>query len=315
MSIEAGCVPSDWKLVHIVPLFKKGDKSAAANYRQVSLTPICYKVMEHILHSSIMSHLEDHSILIDVQNGFRSRRFCETQLIATVQNLPRNMSDGKQTDVTLLDFAKAFDKVSHHRRLLNKLHHYGIRGPTLSCIAKEKYRGVFERLPQRQETTCLGRGCHITRIWSHLGVPQGKSWVHCLFLVFINELPDSVSSNVKLLADDSALQDYKIYPWLHHTSTGPRISGAVGTLLVDGVPSLKCTTIRITKKRKPFCVDSHFYGHILETVPGVKYLGVYVSQDLSWLDHIYQTANRSVGFRAEIWGTLRHMPRLKHDLL
>ena len=52
-SITAGEVPYDWKMAHVVPIFKKGDKSKSSNYRPVSLTSICSKLMEHILHSNI----------------------------------------------------------------------------------------------------------------------------------------------------------------------------------------------------------------------------------------------------------------------
>ena len=44
MSLDAGCVPSDWKLAHIVPLFKKGDKSAAASYTQFPWQPYAPKL-------------------------------------------------------------------------------------------------------------------------------------------------------------------------------------------------------------------------------------------------------------------------------
>ena len=89
--------------------------------------------MEHILHSNIMDHLEEHNILTDAQHGFRCKRSCETQLIATIQKIARGLSEGKQLDVILLGFAKAFDKVPH-QRLLYKLNYYGVRGQTLSWI-------------------------------------------------------------------------------------------------------------------------------------------------------------------------------------
>ena len=132
-SLDCGRVPRDWTMAHVVALIKKGDKSTSSNYRPVSLTSICSKVMEHILHSSIMDHLEEHNILTDAQHGFRCKRSCETQLIATIQELARELSEGKQLDVILLDFAKAFDKVPH-QRLLYKLNYYGVRGQTLSWI-------------------------------------------------------------------------------------------------------------------------------------------------------------------------------------
>ena len=116
-SLDCGRVPRYWTMAHVVPLFKKGDKSTASNYRPVSLTSICSKVMKHILHSNIMDHLEEHNTLTDAQHGFRCKRSCETQLIATIQELARELSEGKQLDVILLDFAKAFDKVPHQRLL------------------------------------------------------------------------------------------------------------------------------------------------------------------------------------------------------
>ena len=87
-SLDMGIVPKDWRTASIVPVFKKGDKSNASNYRPVSLTAICSKMQEHILCSNIMDHL---SILSDCQHGFRARRSCKTQLITTIQDLAKNL--------------------------------------------------------------------------------------------------------------------------------------------------------------------------------------------------------------------------------
>jgi hypothetical protein len=71
-SLDKGAVPKEWRTASVVPIFKKGDKSNAANYRPVSLTAICSKLQEHILCSNIMDHLTTHNILSDSQHGFRS---------------------------------------------------------------------------------------------------------------------------------------------------------------------------------------------------------------------------------------------------
>ena len=112
-SLDQGTVPEDWKYANVVPIFKKGDRNKPENYRPVSLTSIVCKTLEHIVCSSMHRHLEAHSILTDAQHGFRKRRSCETQLILTIQDLAKDVDNKGQTDVILLDFSKAFDKVSH----------------------------------------------------------------------------------------------------------------------------------------------------------------------------------------------------------
>ena len=69
-SIHQSTVPLDWKQANIVPIFKKGDRTLCTNYRPVSLTCICSKLLEHILYSHIYSHLSDHNILCDEQHSF-----------------------------------------------------------------------------------------------------------------------------------------------------------------------------------------------------------------------------------------------------
>ena len=71
-----------------------------------------------------------HNALYELQHGFREKRSCETQLIQLVEDLGRQLTLGKQTDLALLDFNKAFDKVNH-LKLLYKLACFGIKGNTL----------------------------------------------------------------------------------------------------------------------------------------------------------------------------------------
>ena len=118
----------------MAPVFKKGEKYDAANYRPVSLTCICCKTLEHIIVSNMNKRLAFESILADCQHGFRSQRSCRTQLVQFYHDMLSNLDlalnpDQKQTDVTIMDFAKAFNKVPH-RRLLYKLDYYGLRGST-----------------------------------------------------------------------------------------------------------------------------------------------------------------------------------------
>ncbi|MEM7290621.1 MAG: reverse transcriptase family protein, partial [Pseudomonadota bacterium] len=132
-SLHQGQIPDQWKEANITPLFKKGDRSNPSNYRPISLTCLCSKIMEHIIHSNVIRHLEANFILSEYQHGFRKNRSCESQLITTIQDLADGLNQGHQLDCILLDFSKAFDKVPH-MRLLAKCNFYGIRGETLDWI-------------------------------------------------------------------------------------------------------------------------------------------------------------------------------------
>jgi hypothetical protein len=105
------------------------------------------------------------------------------------------MSSGKQIDAILLDFSKAFDKVPH-KRLLMKLDHYGIRGTTLKWIQDF-------RIWRTQHV--LLDGTHSSTCDIDSGVPQGTVLGPLLFLIFINALPEYVTSNARLFADDCLL--------------------------------------------------------------------------------------------------------------
>nr|VZI51327.1 unnamed protein product [Spirometra erinaceieuropaei] len=64
-SFLTGCLPSDWKTATITPLFKSGSRASANNYRPVSLTYICCKIMEKIIKKALMQFLEQHHLLSD----------------------------------------------------------------------------------------------------------------------------------------------------------------------------------------------------------------------------------------------------------
>ena len=74
-SLETGEIPKEWLLASICPLFKKGDRTLAHNYRPVSLTCIPCKLLEHIVCSNIMAHLDEHQLLSDRRHAFRKRYF------------------------------------------------------------------------------------------------------------------------------------------------------------------------------------------------------------------------------------------------
>ena len=192
-SFNSGTVPKDWKNAIVTPVFKKGAKSKPENYKPISLTCILSKVLEHILVTSIMKHLDTNHLLYPLQHGFRSKVSCETQLLTFTQQIFDDMANGKQTDVVVMDFSKAFDKVDHQRLIL-KLKRMG--------IDKKISNWVQAWLNNRSQKVAVdGHMSNSCPVLS--GVPQGSVLGPCLFLIYINDMPDNLKSNVRLFADDT----------------------------------------------------------------------------------------------------------------
>ena len=132
-SLEEGTVPAEWRHALVTPVYKKGDKHSPSNYRPVSLTVVCCKLLEHIVCNHVLTHLEENNLLTTLQHGFGRGHSCGTQLLLTYNDHIRSFDKTLQTDMAILDFSRAFDNVPH-RRLISKLTSYGVKGQVLTWI-------------------------------------------------------------------------------------------------------------------------------------------------------------------------------------
>ena len=128
-SLNTGEIPKEWLLANICPLFKKGDRALACNYRPVSLTCVHCKLLEHIVCSKIIAHFDEYQLLSDRQHAFRKRHSCETQL-TVINDWVKILDELGQVDRFILDFEKAFD-TPPCELLKRKLFGYVIGGKTL----------------------------------------------------------------------------------------------------------------------------------------------------------------------------------------
>ena len=187
-STDQGTVPEDWKTANVAPIFKKGDCGLASNYRP----PLCFscKVLEHIIVSQMRDHMDKHNILVDCQHGFRSRHSCVSQLIITVHDLASSLNQKHQTDMAILDFSKAFDRVPH-TRLKAKLDNHGIHGNTLKWISSF----LDERTHKVMVDGSISNECPVLFLGGSVFGPT-------LFLLYINDITHQLDSRVRLFADD-----------------------------------------------------------------------------------------------------------------
>ena len=215
--------------------------------------------------------MDNHNLLYDLQHGFRSKLSCETQLVTLLEDLIRNSTAGSQTDLVLLDFSKAFDKVSHQKLLL-KLHKYGIRGPILTWI---------QAFLSNQTQTVVLENEHSNTVPVTSGVPQGSVLGPILFLINNNDLPDMTKSKVRLFADATA-----IYLAVSSLKDAQLLQQDLAQLRrwelnwdMEFNPS-KCVVIHITRARTPVPSQYFLHNQLLESVASSKYLGVEISSNL-----------------------------------
>ena len=289
-SYASGEIPADWKNANVVPVFKKGKTSDPANYRPISLTCICCKIMEHIIASNIMRHARSNKIIYQLQHGFLDKRSCETQLLEFQTDILGNLQKNEQTDVLIMDFSKAFDKVSH-THLVQKLHHYGVKGQTA--------RWIQEFLSDRKQCVVVeGEKSKSAPVTS--GVPQGSVLGPPLFLYYINDIAESLSSTVRLFADDTIA-----YLTIKNTKDAKVLQEDIKKLenwenkwLMEFHPQ-KCEVLSITKNRNTINHPYTLHGHLLKHADCAKYLGVTISKDFRWathIDNITTKASKSLGF-------------------
>jgi hypothetical protein len=120
-SFRSGVLPPDWRSAIVRPIFKKGDKFDAANYRPVSLTSLVVKAMESIIiYDQVVRFLLDCDLIPLQQHGFLPGKSIQSNLLSCLADWTREVDNGNSVDVLYLDFSKVFDRVPK-RRLISKL--------------------------------------------------------------------------------------------------------------------------------------------------------------------------------------------------
>ena len=298
-SLKQHQVPTDWKQALVVPVFKKGDRTSPTNYRPISLTCIPCKIFEHIIYSHIFKHLTDHNILTNDQHGFRKHHSCDSQLLSTIEDFSLHLDSGAQIDAIFLDFSKAFDKVPYNRLFL-KLSHYGIQGTLLEWIK--------DFLTNRTQQVVINNiSSESVKVLS--GVPQGSVLGPLLFLLYINDLPLSILSKVKLYADDTL-----IYRIINTAEDAILLQKDLDTLTqwaqiwLMKFNASKCVHLTITRKKSPLITTYTIDNSIIQQNKSAKYLGVTITDNLSWSEHITNITNKANSIRALLQRNLSHCP-------
>ena len=195
-SLKCTVFPEIWKKANVVPVHKKEDKTLVKNYCPISLLPIFGKIFERVIYNFIYNYFISNKLFTPSQSGFLQGDSCIAQLLSIIHEIQTAFDKNPSVDVRgiFLDISKAFDKV-WHEGLLYKLETYGIEGQLLSLL-----KNYLENREQR--VVLNGQTSDWKKINS--GVPpQGSVLGPLLFLIYINDLPDGITSICKIFADDT----------------------------------------------------------------------------------------------------------------
>ena len=285
-SFRTGTFPNSFKIARITPIFKKGDRQNPNSYRPISSLHFISKIFERSMANKLFSFLKKFSILHPFQFGFqRNKSTCDALIHLT--EFIYNSLDNKKTVVNvLIDLRKAFDSVNHEV-LLDKMFIYGIRGLPLEWF--KSY------LSDRKQFVAVGSSRSSLKT-TNIGVPQGSILGPILFLLFVNDLPNSTDILLPtLFADDTTLSishhNYnEIVPILN------RELDSVLNWTVSNKLSLNVekTEMVIVSNKKTTHSNNQIMlgGEFIEYNDECVFLGVKIDNRLNFSNHIKYVANK-----------------------
>lgn len=284
--LDSGSVPSVWKIAHVSPVFKSGNRRDPLNYRPISLTSCVCKLMESCIREVMWIFWSERNLINSSQFGFIPNSSCTYQLLQYMDIITHSVDRGLLFDAAYLDFSKAFNSVPHER-LLCKLSALGIKGNLLKWIRSF--------LTNRTEIVVV-EGMHSSPKEMISGVPQGSCLGPILFIAYVNDIDAHLNNTTILKYAD----DIKIFRTFSKDSCN--VSSSLIQNDLDALSSWaanwqlqfninKCSVIHFGNKNPEHTFNLE--GKFLQNTNNTKDLGVTVSSNLKFSTHISQIVKRA----------------------
>ena len=286
-SLVNGRFPDKLKIARVVPVYKGGSSDLVDNFRPISILPLLSKIYEKLVKIQLLSFLSKYKILSDSQYGFREGFSTTHAILDHLQFIYDGLDNNFTVLSFYLDFSKAFDSVDHNV-LLRKLEICGIRGRV-----NDWFRSYLTG--RSQYVSINGINSNLSAI--SFGVPQGSILGPILFLIYINDFPKiSTFFKFNLFADDSTLSckikskdpnvivdkmnmELKIISdWLNENK-----------ILIN---SDKSKYILFNRHKNLVLPPMTFGNHTLSPVNSIKFLGIFIDNNLNFNIHIQQICSR-----------------------
>ena len=250
--------------------------------RPISVLCILSKLIERHVHDALYEYLTRQKLLFTAQSGFRAAHSCETALLRMRDIWSTAMDKGELNSVILLDLRKAFDLINHGL-LLQKLKIYKCNNNSMKWF--ESY--ITGRIQVTSFRGSTSNSANIT-----VGIPQGSILGPLFFILYMNDLPLHVTTNIDMYADDSTVHK----SWKTIQDIEQNLNSDMKAIsdwcsenkMVINTTKTKSMLIT-TKQRRSHLIETltiKVNDQVLEQTDHEKLLGVVVDENLDWKHHI-----------------------------
>ena len=302
---SSGCYPEIWKVSHITPILKKGNKAEKSNYRPISILPTLSKITESVLHSRLLRHLLSNNIISKQQAAYLPADSTSQQLISMIHLIKTAMASKNIAQGVFLDVSAAFDAV-WHRGLLAKLEQINICGSAFQLFSSY--------LTDRKAITVID-GHKSTELPLLAGVPQGSRLGPLLFIIYLNDIVTDLESTPFLYADDTTL-----IATANNTYETTNILNRDLAKIYNWSLKWK-VTFNASKSKDIIFSKSLLPSHptilglqFIERVHLIKHLGLYLTSNLTWDKHI-ESIVKKVNLKLSIMWSVKGLSRQCLDIL
>ena len=282
--LELECFPASWAVGKIVPVFKKGDKNDANNYRGITIISCLAKLFTKIMNDRLNTWVDSQQILTDAQYGFRKKRSTVDCLFIIQGFIDIILAKGLKLYVCFIDYEKAYDLIDRSC-LFHKLVKLNVSS---KCI------NIFKDMYSKMKLT-LDCDLENNNFSSNVGLLQGESTSPLLFSLFVNDLENNICNQdfgihivntlikVLMFADDMAIFSSTIDGLQTGINSLSRYCSKWGLTV-----NINKTKIVIFKRGGRLGIKEKwwFNGSIVEVVPSFKYLGCVLSSSGSYTNCI-----------------------------
>ena len=288
-SFATGIFTEKLKVEKVIPIHKKDSKLEWSNYRPISLLSNIDKILEKLMHNRLMKFLTEQKILYLKQFGFRKKFSTAHPIINLIDSIENAFDQNKFACGVFIDLKKTFDTFDHDI-LLKRLWHYGIRG-----IANDWFKSYLTNRMQYVSINNIPSGL----IKVNCRVPQGSVLGPLLFLVYINDLHNSIRfSSPFHFADDTGLLNIQDSMHAINRTLNKDLRELSFWLNANKIELhvAKTEIILFKTRNKNYHADLKIKlcRKRIHVSQYVEYLGVFIDENLNWKKHVNKISTKLI---------------------